>query len=87
MSKQTALPTRQFYPHPKPFSSLFVGVCEREMSDMSDDQDERRAELRERLMRYRLLERETTDPVASAFLRDIVSELEGDLDVTDCAER
>jgi hypothetical protein len=55
---------------------------------MSDDQDERRAELRERLMRYRLLERETTDPIAIGFLHDIVSELEGDLlDATDYAER
>jgi hypothetical protein len=44
------------------------------------DNDERRAELRERLMRYRILERETTDPIASRFLHDIVSELEGDLD-------
>lgn len=49
------------------------------------DNDERRAELRERLMRYRVLERETTDPVALRFLHYIVSELEGDLDaITDC---
>jgi hypothetical protein len=51
---------------------------------MADDKDERRVELRERLMRYRILERETTDPIASGFLHDIVSELEDDLDATDC---
>ena len=50
---------------------------------VSADKDERRAELRERLMRYRILKRETTDPIAIGFLHDIVSELEGDLDGMD----
>jgi hypothetical protein len=50
---------------------------------MSADKDERRTELRERLKRYRVLKRETTDPIAIGFLHDIVSELEGDLDATD----
>jgi hypothetical protein len=53
---------------------------------MADDKDEKRAELRDRLMRYRILERETTDPVASGFLYDIVLELEGDLEAPDCSE-
>jgi hypothetical protein len=44
-----------------------------------EDRDDKRPELRERLIQYQALERETTDPVASAFLHDIVSELEGSL--------
>jgi hypothetical protein len=54
---------------------------------MADDQEERRAELREKLMRYRILERETTDPVASGLLHDIVLELESDLKAADCSLR
>jgi hypothetical protein len=50
---------------------------------MTDNKDERRAGLRERLMRYRIMERETTDPLASGFLHDIVLELEGDLEASD----
>jgi hypothetical protein len=53
----------------------------------TDGQEERRAELREKLMRYRILERETTDPVASGLLHEIVSELESDLKTTDCSGR
>jgi hypothetical protein len=34
---------------------------------MAHDQEERRAELREKLMRYRILEQETIDPVARGF--------------------
>jgi methionine salvage enolase-phosphatase E1 len=37
-------------------------------------------ELREKLMRYRILEQETTDPLAIGFLRDIVTELEASLE-------
>jgi hypothetical protein len=43
-------------------------------------------ELRERLMRYRILEQETTDPLASGFLRDIVTELEASLEVGPLAD-
>jgi hypothetical protein len=46
---------------------------------MSDINGETTGELRERLMRYRVLEQETTDPLASGFLHDIVSELEAAL--------
>jgi hypothetical protein len=52
---------------------------------MADDKGKKRAELRDRLMRYRILERETTDPVASEFLHDIV--LEFLLEATDYSER
>jgi hypothetical protein len=46
---------------------------------MSNVDGETTGELRDRLMRYRVLEQETTDPLASAFLHDIVSELEASL--------
>ena len=36
-------------------------------------------ERRDRLARYRAMEREVTDPLAAGLLHDIVSELEGDL--------
>jgi hypothetical protein len=50
---------------------------------MADDKEQRRFELQEKLMRYRLLEREATDPVACGFLHDIVLELESDLKTAD----
>jgi hypothetical protein len=37
-------------------------------------------ELREMLMRYRLLKEETSDPIATRFLHDIVVGLEAELD-------
>jgi hypothetical protein len=37
-------------------------------------------ELREMLMRYRLLREETSDPIAMRFLHDIVVGLEAELD-------
>jgi hypothetical protein len=52
-----------------------------------EDRDEQCAELREQLMRYQVLERETTDPVASVLLHDIVSELERSLRAMDRADR
>ncbi len=54
---------------------------------MTDSKNETRADLWDKLMRYRILQRETTDPIAVGFLHDIVSELEGDLNATDGAER
>jgi hypothetical protein len=36
-------------------------------------------ELREMVMRYRKMEQETSEPMAMRFLRDIVSELETEL--------
>ena len=43
-------------------------------------------ERRHRVERYRVLARETTDPLASGLLRDIVSELEADADLKELAE-
>ena len=40
---------------------------------------EHREELREKIMRYRKLEDETTDPLATRLLREILSDLEADL--------
>jgi hypothetical protein len=40
-----------------------------------DDGKEQR-ELQERVMRYRMMEREVTDPLAIGLLHDIVKELE-----------
>jgi hypothetical protein len=40
---------------------------------------EHREELREKIMRYRKLEDKTTDPLATRLLKEILSELEADL--------
>jgi hypothetical protein len=66
----------------KPSSDMFVRLRER-VTNMADDKEQRRFELQEKLMRYRLLEREATDPVACGFLHDIVLELESDLKTAD----
>jgi hypothetical protein len=42
-------------------------------------EDEERAERNQKVMRYRMLEREVTDPLAVGLLRQIVSEIEADL--------
>jgi hypothetical protein len=41
--------------------------------------DEERQDLQDQIMRYRLLERDVTDPLALGLLHDIVSELEAAL--------
>jgi hypothetical protein len=43
-------------------------------------------ERRHQVERYRVLARETTDPLAAGLLRDIVSELEADNDLDELAE-
>jgi hypothetical protein len=45
---------------------------------MDDDREHR--ELEERMMRYRVMEREVTDPLAIGLLHDIVTELEAALE-------
>jgi hypothetical protein len=42
-------------------------------------ENESQEELREKIMRYRVLEDETTDPLAARLLREILSDLEADL--------
>ena len=37
-------------------------------------------EMRDHLMRFRAMETETTDPIATRFLHDIVVDLEAELD-------
>ena len=49
------------------------------MGDITMTDTESGKERRHRVERYRVLARETTDPLASGLLRDIVSELEADL--------
>ena len=49
------------------------------MGDITMTDTESGKEHRHRVERYRVLARETTDPLASGLLRDIVSELEADL--------
>ena len=39
-------------------------------------EDEQQAERNQKVMRYRILEREVTDPLAAGLLRQIVSEME-----------
>ena len=41
---------------------------------------EKRKERRDQVARYRVMEQETTDPLAAGLLRDIVSELEAEMD-------
>jgi hypothetical protein len=41
-------------------------------------EDEQQAERNQKVMRYRILEREVTDPLAAGLLRQIVSEMETD---------
>ena len=41
---------------------------------------EKRKEHRDQVARYRVMEQETTDPLAAGLLRDIVSELEAEMD-------
>ena len=43
------------------------------------EHDEDREERQRRLMRYRWLARETTDPLATSLVNEIVEELEADL--------
>jgi hypothetical protein len=42
--------------------------------------DGQESELRDHLMRFRAMEAETTDPIGTRFLHDIVVGLEGELD-------
>ncbi|WP_165435678.1 hypothetical protein [Bradyrhizobium sp. Leo121] len=44
---------------------------------MTDGEQQR--ELEDRVMRYRMMEREVTDPLAIRLLQDIVAEMEADL--------
>ena len=41
-------------------------------------EDEQQTERNQKVMRYRILEREVTDPLAAGLLRQIVSEMETD---------
>ena len=44
------------------------------------EREEQDSELRNHLMRFRVMEAETTDPIAICFLHDIVVDLEAELD-------
>jgi hypothetical protein len=48
-----------------------------------DDEDREQRELQERVMRFRAMEREVTDPLAIGLLHDIVTELEAALEKPD----
>ncbi len=50
------------------------------MGDIAMADTEKWREHRARVARYRVLAQETTDPLAAGLLRDIVSDLEADLD-------
>ena len=49
------------------------------MGDITMTDSEKWKERRDEVARYRVMERETTDPLAAGLLRDIVSELEANL--------
>ncbi|MBP0113642.1 MULTISPECIES: hypothetical protein [Bradyrhizobium] len=44
-----------------------------------DDDGEEQQELEDQIMRYRMMERDVTDPLALGLLHDIVAELEAAL--------
>jgi hypothetical protein len=48
-----------------------------------DEDDREQRELQERVMRFRVMEREVTDPLAIGLLHDIVTELEAALEKPD----
>ncbi|MGY4288190.1 hypothetical protein ACVWXO_007410 [Bradyrhizobium sp. LM2.7] len=50
-----------------------------EHGDITMADSQRWKERRDQVARYRVLEQETTDPLAAGLLRDIISELEADL--------
>jgi len=62
-----------FRHRPKPIEHLHVTYKE-VRAKMAEDENQ--AERDQELMRYRILEREVTDPLAAGLLRDIVSEME-----------
>jgi hypothetical protein len=53
---------------------VIASIAERIMDD-----DEEQRELQYQLMRYRMMERDATDPLALGLLHDIVAELEAAL--------
>jgi hypothetical protein len=56
-----------------------VSRWDQSMGDITMTDIESGKERRHQVERYRVLARETTDPLASGLLRDIVSELEADV--------
>jgi hypothetical protein len=63
-----------------------IGLVRRHASSaerVMDDEDREQRELQERVMRFRAMEREVTDPLAIGLLHDIVTELEEALEKPD----
>jgi hypothetical protein len=50
------------------------------MEDITMTDSEKWKERRDQVARYRVMEQEATDPLAAGLLRDIVSDLEADMD-------
>jgi hypothetical protein len=61
------------------FEAEWCRAGDQSMGDITMTDTESGKERRHQVERYRVLARETTDPLASGLLRDIVSELEADL--------
>ena len=76
------LPRRNKYTVQGDESVAALGV--RAWGDITMTDNERWKERRDRVARYRVMEQETTDPLAAGLLHDIVLELEADL--TELAE-
>lgn len=75
-SNNTILPGPIFFTVP---SIQCIRVGGRSMGDITMADSQRWKERRDQVARYRVLEQETTDPLAAGLLRDIISELEADL--------
>jgi hypothetical protein len=52
------------------------------MGELTMTDSESRKELRKQVARYRAMEQETTDPLAARLLRDIVLDLEAELEIS-----
>lgn len=63
--------------------SVSLGVMPKCVERIMDDDDREQRELQERVMRFRVMEREVTDPLAIGLLHDIVTELEAALEKPD----
>lgn len=75
-SNNTILPGPNFFTVP---SIQWIRTGGQSMGDITMADSERWKERRDLVARYRVLEQETTDPLAARLLRDIISELEADL--------
>ena len=61
-------------------ANKFAALGVRAWGEITMTDSEKWKERRDQLARYRVMEQETTDPLAAGLLRGIVSELEAEMD-------